>query len=258
MREVPTLGKNTATSVPSTPENPCIAADPVSPLVAVKTSTRRPPAAYFMKTGSIESATSLNAPVLPWKSSRIRNPSAETSGIGSAAGKRESRRSTAAVRTSAGKSPNNFPNTYSSQARKSPSLEKSSSPFSSAQTGTYRPPSGASPRKIVSAHVASSPLRVDINLIFHLSRSHYIIPNPVVFRHPKNTPFVQRKSSDWTDPLHPLHGPKPPRHGPKTKTPRGRRQNPVVFPPNPHEVLALRPRSLVCVPVRRKKFYDSI
>ena len=95
MRDVPTSGKNTTTSVPSTPAKPCIAAEPVSPLVAVRTSVRRPFAAWRMKTGSIESATSLKAPVFPWKSSRILKPSASTSGIGSPAGKRDNRRSTA-------------------------------------------------------------------------------------------------------------------------------------------------------------------
>ena len=57
-----------------------------------------------MKTGSIDRATSLNAPVRPWKSSRMWRESFSTRGIGSSAGKRERRRSTAALRTSSGKS----------------------------------------------------------------------------------------------------------------------------------------------------------
>ena len=142
--DVPTFGKKTATSVPSTPAKPCIAAEPVSPEVAVRMRTRRPPAAWRMKTGSIERATSLNAPVLPWKSSRICIPSAATSGIGSAAGKRLSRRSTAAVRTSAGKSPKSAASTASSASR-SVRIDARSIFSAPVRTGTYSPPSGARP-----------------------------------------------------------------------------------------------------------------
>ena len=158
MREVPTLGKNTATSVPSTPAKPCIAAEPVSPLVAVRTKTRRPLAAWRMKTGSIESATSLNAPVLPWKSSRMSKPSAATIGVASPSGKRESRRSTASSRTASGKSPNSLASTWRSA---SPRFANAGNAVASTFAGTYSPPSGASPWKTDSTAVASIPFLVD-------------------------------------------------------------------------------------------------
>ena len=92
MREVPVCGKNTAISTPGTFAKPAIAAEPVSPEVAVRISTRLPCAAAVMKTGSTERATSLKAPVGPWKSSRILKPSASTSGMGSSAGNLARRR----------------------------------------------------------------------------------------------------------------------------------------------------------------------
>ena len=162
--EVPTFGKKTSTSVPSTPAKPCIAAEPVSPDVAVRMRTRLPPAAYFMNTGSIESATSLKAPVLPWKSSRIFMPSASTSGIGSFSGKRDRRRSAAAVRTSAGRSSKRRAITASSASRIVLIVVKSIG-ATPVIVGTNSPPSGASPWNTLSALDASIPLRVETNFI---------------------------------------------------------------------------------------------
>ena len=146
--------------MPSTPAKPCIAAEPVSPLVAVSTSTRRPAAAWRMKTGSIDRATSLNAPVRPWKSSRKWSAPFSTTGTGSAAGKRERSRSTASLRTPSGMSPKNSAST-SSSALRSVSAERMPA-ISPTPTGRYSPPSRASPRKTVSTPDACSPVRVEM------------------------------------------------------------------------------------------------
>ena len=73
MREVPVLGKKTAISMPGTSAKPAIAAEPVSPDVAVTIMMRSAPPSLAevraIRRGSICRATSLKALVGPPKSS---------------------------------------------------------------------------------------------------------------------------------------------------------------------------------------------
>ena len=154
MREVPVSGKNTATAAPGQSAKPAMAADPVSPLVAASTRTRSRPAAdaaCAISTGSIDRATSLNAPVGPRNSSRNVQDADSTSGTGSD-GKRDRRRATAARRTSAGMSGKNASSTAdSADSRSGCAPRRGGTP-----RGTKSPPSGASPFRIASAEETST------------------------------------------------------------------------------------------------------
>ena len=166
MREVPVCGKNTAISTPGTSAKPAIAAEPVSPEVAVRISTRLPCAAAVMKTGSTERATSLNAPVGPWKSSRILRPSASTSGTGSSAGNFARRLRIASSRTVSGTSSKSEPKA----ARSASASVAQSLPVGAGRAlGTNNPPSGASPRRMASRDVAEQLERVLVNVIYFAS-----------------------------------------------------------------------------------------
>ena len=163
MREVPVCGKKTAISTPGTLAKPAIAAEPVSPDVAVRMRTRRPCAAAVIRTGSTERATSLNAPVGPWKSSRILKPSASTSGVGSFAGNLERRLRMASSRTDSGTSSKNAP-----RAMRSASASVAAEPSGRGRgdAGTKSPPSGASPRRIAGSESTANIERVLVNFIW--------------------------------------------------------------------------------------------